>query len=64
MNSALIRQASLSPALNSMEDFKLRQHIELSVGWSHAYSHTLGTVLQFNARHRGRPYSLEADTEK
>jgi len=64
MNSALIGQASLSPALNSMEDFKLRQHIELSVGWSHAYSHSLGTVLQFNARHRGRANGLQAEPDK
>lgn len=63
MNNALIGQASISQALNSKEDFKPGQRIELSVGWSHAYSHSLGTVLQLNAHHRGRDSGLQAEPD-
>lgn len=63
LNDALIGQVSLSRALNSKEDFKSGQRFELSAGWSHAYSHTLGTVLQLNARHRGRDSGLQAEPD-
>lgn len=62
-NDALIGQASLSQALDSKEDFKPGRRVELSVGWSHAYSPSLGAVLQLNARHRGRDAGLQAEPD-
>lgn len=63
VNNAWIGQASFSQALNSKEDFKPGERIELSMGWSHAYSHTLGTVLQLNARRRGRDSGAQAEPD-
>jgi len=63
MDNALIGQASVSQALNSKEEFKPGQRVEVSVGWSHAYSHSLGTVLQLNARHRSRDSGLQAEPD-
>jgi hypothetical protein len=51
---ALIGQVSVTQALNSREDFKPGRRVELSAGWSHAYAHDLGTVLQINLRQRAR----------
>jgi len=61
LSDALIGQASVSQALNSREDFKPGTRIELSAGWSHAYSQNLGTVLQLNLRHRGRDSGLQSE---
>ena len=61
LTDALIGQASVSQALNSREEFKPGRRIELSAGWSHAYSHRLGTVLQANLRHRGRDSGAQAE---
>lgn len=60
---AWIGQASVSQALNSREDFKPGRQIEVSVGWSHAYSQSLGTVLQVNLRHRGRDSGAQAEPD-
>lgn len=58
---ALIGQASLSQALDTRQGFKPGRRIELSAGWSHAWSPVFGTVLQFNARHRGRDAGEQAE---
>ena len=35
--------------------------MDLSVGWSHAYSHELGSVVQLNLRRRERDAGWEAE---
>jgi hypothetical protein len=60
---ALIGQASVSQALNSREDFKPGRRTELSAGWSHAYTHQLGAVLQLNLRHRARDSGAQAEPD-
>lgn len=60
---ALIGQASVSLALNSHEDFKPGRRIEVSAGWSHAYSQGLGAVLQLNLRQRGRDSGAQAEPD-
>lgn len=60
---ALIGQASVSQALNSREEFKPGRRIELSTGWSHAYSPNLGTVLQLNLRQRARDSGAQSEPD-
>jgi hypothetical protein len=60
---ALIGQASVSQALNSREEFKPGRRIELSAGWSHAYSQNLGTVLQLNLRQRARDSGTQSEPD-
>ncbi|MFM9916664.1 MAG: hypothetical protein ACKVOX_12705 [Rhizobacter sp.] len=61
--NALIGQASVTQAVNSDEHFKPGRRSELSVGWSHAYSHGLGAVLQLNLRHRDRDRGAQAEPD-
>lgn len=61
VSDALVAQASGSQALNTHEDFKPGRRIELSLGWSHAFSPTFGTVLQLNVRQRGRDQGAQAE---
>jgi hypothetical protein len=61
MTDALIGQASISQALNTREDFKPGRRVELSAGWSHAYTHSLGAVLQLNLRRRERDSGAQAE---
>jgi hypothetical protein len=58
---ALIGQVSLSAALNMREEFKPGTRVEASVGWSHAYAHDLGAVLQLNMRRRGHDSGNQAE---
>ena len=58
---ALIGQASLTQALNAREDFKPGYRLEVSGGWSHAFSRDLGAVLQVNVRQRGHDSGLQAE---
>lgn len=58
---ALIGQASVSAALNKREEFKPGTRVEASVGWSHAYAHDLGAVLQLNMRRRGHDRGNQAE---
>ena len=60
---ALIGQASISQALNSREDFKPGRRAEISTGWSHAFTHDLGAVLQLNLRHRARDSGAQAEPD-
>lgn len=60
---ALIGQASVSVPLNSREDFKPGRRIEVSAGWSHAYSHKLGTVLQLNLHRGSRDSGAQAEPD-
>ena len=60
-NDALIGQASVSAALNKREEFRPGARVETSVGWSHAFSESLGTVLQLNMRHRGHDSGAQAE---
>ena len=61
LTDALIGQASVSQALNIREEFKPGRRIELSAGWSHAYSQSLGTVLQLNLRQRARDSGAQSE---
>ncbi len=58
---ALIGQISIAQALNSREYFKPGRRVEISAGWSHAYTHTLGAVLQLNLRQRERDLGAQAE---
>ena len=61
LKDAAIAQASVTMALNKSEDFRPGARIEVSAGWSHAYSDSLGTVLQLNWRHRRRDSGGQAE---
>ena len=63
LTDALIGQASVSQALNSREEFKPGRRMELSAGWSHAYSQNLGTVLQLNLRQRARDSGAQSEPD-
>ncbi len=63
LTDALIGQASVTAALNSREDFRPGTRLELSAGWSHAYSPHLGTVLQLNLRHRTNDCGAQAEPQ-
>ncbi len=43
------------------EEFKPGMRVEASVGWSHAYAHDLGAVLQLNMRKRGHDSGNQAE---
>lgn len=61
MSNALIGQVSLSAALNKREEFRPGARVEASIGWSHAYSEGLGTVVQLNMRHRAHDSGDQAE---
>lgn len=61
MRDALIGQASITTTLNKNEDFRPGTRTEISAGWSHAYSQSLGAVLQLNLRHRQRDSGAQAE---
>jgi hypothetical protein len=61
LKDALIAQASITAAANSREGYQAGLRLEASVGWSHAYSRTLGTVLQVNVRHRAQDSGAQAE---
>ena len=63
MADALVVQASVGAALNTREDFKPGRRVELSAGWSHAFSHEWGAVLQLNARQRERDSGAQAEPD-
>jgi hypothetical protein len=56
-------QASVTQALNSLEDFKPGRRSELSAGWSHAMSPQWSSVLQLNLAHKGRDSGAQAEPE-
>jgi hypothetical protein len=60
---AVFGQASLTQALDMREEFKPGGRFEASVGWSHAYAHDLGAVLQLNLRQRGRDTGAQAEPD-
>jgi hypothetical protein len=60
---AVIGQVSVSQALNTREEFKPGRRVELSAGWSHAYSHNLGAVLQLNLRQRARDGGAQSEPD-
>ena len=62
LSDALIGQASVSQALNSREDFKPGTRVELSAGWSHAFTQNFGAVVQLNLRHRVRDSGAQAES--
>ncbi len=60
---ALIGQLSVSAAMNAHESFRPGSRVEASLGWSHAYSQGLGSVLQLNFRHRGHDSGDQAEPD-
>lgn len=60
---ALIGQASVVAALNEHEAFRPGQRIETSLGWSHAFSERLGTIVQANVLSRTRDRGAEAEPD-
>jgi hypothetical protein len=60
---ALFGQASLTQALNTREAFKPGTRLEVSAGWSHAYTPGLGAVLQLNLRHRTHDSGAQAEPD-
>ena len=63
LTDALFGQASWTGALAAHRDFKPGQRLEAAVGWTHAWSPSVGTVLQLNARRRGRDSGAEAEPD-
>lgn len=63
LEDALIAQAGVSQALNAREDFRPGRRLDASAGWSHAFSHQLGAVVQLNYRHRERDSGLQAEPD-
>lgn len=63
LSDALFGQASVSQALDSHEQFKPGRRLELSAGWSHAYSAGVGAVLQLNLRHRGHDSGAQSEPD-
>lgn len=67
LRSALLAQASASRALSSREGYAPGRRVELTGGWSHAFSQRVGTVVQVNyapqrrqrAASRGRRFRLD-----
>jgi len=58
---AWLAQAGVSQALNRRESFRPGTRVDLSAGWSHAWSPGLGSVLQLNWRHRGHDSGAQAE---
>jgi hypothetical protein len=61
LTDAAIAQVSFSAALNKSDEFRPGSRLEASVAWSHAYSPTVGTVLQLNLRKRGHDSGANAE---
>jgi len=60
---ALVLQAVASQALGSHEDFKPGTRLDVGIGWSHAFTHRFGSVIQLNARQRGRDHGAQAEPD-
>jgi len=63
ITDALIGQASVTQALNQREAFRPGVRIEASIGWSHAFSEGIGSVLQLNLRRRGHDTGAQAEPQ-
>lgn len=61
LNDALIGQASVAAAMNTREAYRPGARLEASVGWSHAISEGMGTVLQLNMGHRAHDSGAQAE---
>lgn len=62
-SDALIGQASVSEALGASDGFEPGRRLELSAGWSHAFSPKLGSVVQLNYQRRQSDRGPEAEPE-
>ena len=63
LRDALIGEASVAQALASRDDYEPGRRIDLSAGWSHAFSPRVGTVLQLNLRQRKRDSGAQAEPD-
>lgn len=60
-SDALIGQVSVVRAFGGDADFEPGQRSDATLGWSHAFSRRIGSVLQINYRHRARDDGDEAE---
>jgi hypothetical protein len=60
---ALVAQVGWTHPLNSREDYRPGDHVQASAGWSHAFSHDWGSVLQLNLHWRGHDSGEQAEPE-
>ena len=60
-SDALIWQTSLIAAVAKHEEFRPGRRAEAALGWSHAYSEGLGTVVQLNMLHRAHDSGAQAE---
>ena len=60
---AAIGQFSVSAALNRKESFRPGDRVEASLGWSHAWSPVIGSVIQLNMQWKGYDRGAEAEPE-
>jgi hypothetical protein len=60
---ALIGEVTVTQAVAGRNDYEPGMRTDASVGWSHAVSRKLGTVLQLNYRYRERDEGDEAERE-
>jgi hypothetical protein len=58
---AVVGQVAVAQALSRREDFKPGTRVDVALGWSHAFSRSLGTVLQLNWRHRASDMGAQAE---
>jgi hypothetical protein len=63
LHDALIAQAGMTQAIDTREQFRPGRRFDTSVGWSHAYSHQIGSVVQLNFRNRSRDSGLQAEPD-
>jgi len=63
LSDAVIGQASVSEALGASEGFEPGRRLEISGGWSHAFSPKLGSVVQLNYQRRQSDRGPQAEPE-
>jgi hypothetical protein len=63
IKDALIAQAGITQSLTTREDFRPGRRLDTAAGWSHAFTHQFGSVVQLNYRHRNRDSGPEAEPD-
>ncbi|MEY8879320.1 MAG: hypothetical protein AB9M60_22610 [Leptothrix sp. (in: b-proteobacteria)] len=63
LTNAAFFQATLAAALHPHQGYRPGNRVELSGGWSHAYTPDLGVALQLNWRRRGHDSGVAAEPD-
>lgn len=63
LTDATMTQLSALLPLNNHEGYRPGAHFEASIGWSHAFSPSVGAVLQLNLSQRGRDRGDQAEPD-